>query len=60
MYTANDRIDHMIMFILHFPLAVFSYSVVLSSFASASKARIILHYSHLYNYSLFQENIKLT
>ena len=60
MYTANDRNDHMTMFILHFPLAVFTYSVILSSFALASKARIILHFSHLYNYSFFQENIKLT
>ena len=36
-------------FIVHFPLAVFSFSVKLSAFVlvSISKARIILHYSHL-------------
>ena len=38
--------DHMTMFILHLPLAVSSFSVKLSSFALASKARIVLHYSH--------------
>ena len=37
----------MTMFILHMPLVVFSFSVELSSFALASKTRIILHYSHL-------------
>ena len=35
------------MYILHFPFAVFSFSVKLSSLALASKVRIILHYSHL-------------
>ena len=40
----------MTMFILYFPLAVFSFSEILSSFALASKVRIILHYSHLYTH----------
>ena len=42
--------DHVTMFILYLPLAVFSFSVKSSSFTLASKARISLHYSH-------QENI---
>ena len=44
--TANSRNDHVTMFILHLPLAVFSVSVKLGSFALASKARIVLYYSH--------------
>ena len=39
--------DHVTMFILHLPFAVFSFSVKLSSFTLVSKARIILHCSHL-------------
>ena len=35
------------MFTPYLPLAVFSFSVKLSSFALASKARIILHDSYL-------------
>ena len=46
-FLSNGRNDHVTMFILHLPLAVFSFSVKLSSFALASNARIILHYSHL-------------
>ena len=46
-FTANVRYDHVTMFILYLPLAVFSFSVKSSSFALASKARISLHYSHL-------------
>ena len=46
----------MTMFILHLPLAVFSFSVKLSSFALASKVRIILRYSHLCT-NCFKENI---
>ena len=46
-FTANGRNDHVTMFTLHLPLAVFSLSVKLSSFALASKVRIILHYSNL-------------
>ena len=45
--TANVRNDHVAMFILYLPLAVFSFSVKSSSFALASKARISLHCSHL-------------
>ena len=45
-FTANVRYDHVTMFTLYLPLAVFSFSVKSSSFALASKARIILHYSH--------------
>ena len=44
---ANVRYDHVTMFTLYLPLAVFSFSVKLSSFTVASKARISLHYSHL-------------
>ena len=47
MFMANGRNDHVTMFILHLPLAVFSFSVKLRNFALASKARIILYYSHL-------------
>ena len=46
-FAANVRYDHVTMFILYLPLAVFSFSVKSSSFALASKARISLHYSHL-------------
>ena len=42
-----NRNDSVVMFALHLLLAVFSLSEKLRSFASASKARIILHYSHL-------------
>ena len=41
------EIKHLTMFTLHLPLAVFSFSEKLSSFALASEARIILHYFHL-------------
>ena len=41
--TADGRTDHVTMFTLHLPLAVFSFSVKLRSFALASKTRIILH-----------------
>ena len=34
-FTANGRDDHATMFTLHLPLAVFSFSVKLSSFALA-------------------------
>ena len=44
---ANGRNDHVTMFTIYLPLAVFGFSIKLSSFASSSKARIILHYSHL-------------
>ena len=40
---ANIRNDQVIMFILHLPLVVFSFPIKFSSFALASKARIILH-----------------
>ena len=46
----------MTMFILHLQLAMFSFSVKLSSFALVSKVRISLHYSHLCTH-FFQENI---
>ena len=45
-FAANGRNDHVTMFILYLPLAVFSFSVKLSIFALASKSRIILHNSH--------------
>ena len=54
-FTANCRDDHVTMFTPHLPLAVFSFSEKLSSFALASKARIILHYCHLCTH-FFQEN----
>ena len=47
MFTANGRNDHVTMFTLYLPLAVFSLSAKLSTFVLASKARIILHYSYL-------------
>ena len=46
MFKANGN-DHVIMFILLLPLAVFSFLAKFGSFALASKARITLHYSHL-------------
>ena len=46
-FTASVRYDHVSMFILYLPLAVFSFSVKSSSFALASNVRISLHYSHL-------------
>ena len=46
-FTANGRNDHVTLLVLHLQLAVFSFLVKLRSFALASKARIILHYSHL-------------
>ena len=48
--TTNGRNDHVTMFILHLSLAVFSFSVKLSNFALALKARIILHCSHSCTY----------
>ena len=44
---ANDKNGQVTMFTLYLPLSVFSFLVKLSSFALASKVRIILHYSHL-------------
>ena len=41
------------MFTLHLLLAVFSFSVKLSSFMLALKVRIILHYSHLHANLMF-------
>ena len=55
-FTANGRNDHVTMFILNLSLAVFSFSVKLSSLALASKVRIVLHYSHLCTHFFFQEN----
>ena len=49
-FTANGkrvRYEHLTMFILYLPLAVFSFSVKSSSSELASKATISLHYSHL-------------
>ena len=46
-FTANVGYDHVTMFILYLPLAVFSFSVKSSSFALTTKARISLHYSYL-------------
>ena len=46
----------MTMFILHFPLAVFSFSVKLSSFTLAPEARNCLHNTHLCT-DFFQEKI---
>ena len=43
----RGRNDHVTMFILHLPLAVFSFSVKLRSFAFVSNARIVLFYYHL-------------
>ena len=45
-FTTNGRNDHVTMFNLYLPLAVFSFSVKLSSFTLAANVRIILHYSH--------------
>ena len=56
-FTANDRNDHVTMFILHLPLAVFSFSAKLSSFALASKVSPFFYYSHLCPISFFQENL---
>ena len=50
------RNDHVTMFILHLPLAVFSVAVKLSSFALASKVRIIFAL-FLSMYLLSQGNI---
>ena len=50
--------DLVIMFTLYLPLAVFSFSVKLSSFTLVSKAEIILYFSHLCN-RFFQENIRV-
>ena len=58
MLTANGRNDHVTMFSLHLPLAVISFTVKLSSFVLVSKARIILHYSHLCTHSS-TENITM-
>ena len=44
--------DHVTTFTFRFPLAVFSFSVKLISFALASKNRIALHYSHCQRTSL--------
>ena len=41
-FAANGRNNDVTMFILYLPLAVFSFSVKLSSFALASKGRIFL------------------
>ena len=47
LYTSQvKKMDLVTMFFLHLPRAVFSFTVKLSSFALASKARITLHYSH--------------
>ena len=62
-FTTNGKNDHVTMFILHLPLAVFSFSVKLGSFSLASKARMILHYSYLcINFSRKhkRENVNLT
>ena len=40
METANGKDDHVTTFILHLPLAVFSFSVKLSSFVLASKVSL--------------------
>ena len=45
--TAELTEDLVIMFTLYLPLAVFSFSVKLSSFTLVSKAGIILYFSHL-------------
>ena len=50
------RIMFTTMFIAHLPVPVFSFSVKLSGFTSASKARIILHYFHLCAH-FFQDNV---
>ena len=48
------------MFTLYLPCAVFSFEVELSSFALASKARIILYYSHLCTNLMKKTNVNLT
>ena len=47
--TENSKTDQKTMYIIHLPLAVFSFSVKLStcSLALVSSASTILHYSHL-------------
>ena len=54
MFAANGRNDHVTMFILHLPLAVFSLSVKLSIFAFS-----VQNYFALFSsvYIFFQENI---
>ena len=52
------RNDHVIMFILHLPLVVFSVSVKLGSFALTSKVRIIFA-PFLSTYLLFQGDINV-
>ena len=46
--TAELTEDLVIMFPLFLPLAVFSFSVKLSSFTLVANVRIILYFSHLY------------
>ena len=53
---ANGRNEHVTMFTPYLPLAVFSFSVKLSSFALVLKDRIISYYYHLCT-NFFQENI---
>ena len=55
-YGKRQNYDHVTLFTLYLLLAVFSFSVKLSSFALASQVRIILHYSHPFAH-FFQENI---
>ena len=43
-YMCVYRSEHVTMFTLYLPLAVFSFSIKLSRFALASKVRIILRY----------------
>ena len=50
-FTVNGRNDHVTTFTSHLPLAVFNFSEKLCSFALASKAGIILPYSHLLIFS---------
>ena len=54
-FTANDRNDHVTMFTLYLSLDVLYFSVKLSSSASASKVRIILHYFHLCTIFVFEK-----
>ena len=56
-FTADGRNDHVTMFSLHLPLAVFTFLVKLSTFAIASKclAKCFALVSTMY--SFFQENI---
>ena len=53
-----QRNDHLTMFIIHFSLAVFSFSVNLSSLELASKARIVLHPWFSFMYKLFSSKQK--